>query len=802
MNYIKSCEKVFKTSIYLLVFLLPIFFLPWTSDVLDFNKQFLLIFLVFISFFAWMLKILISGKFKFTFTSVHIPLIVLFFVLLFSTLFSFYPYGSFWGWPQSTGESFLTFLCFVLFYFLIINIFEKQEVFRLIIYLLFSSFLAMLFGIFQLFNKFLLPFAFSKTSSFNTIGSTGSLAVLAAGLLPLLILLFIKTNKKLLKVFFAASIILSALVLILVNFHIAWWLVILGAVLVITLMAQKRDVIDNRWLILPMFFLAAALLFIFLKIQIPGLANRSIEVFLNQRASFDIAWKTLKEYPVLGTGQGSFIFDFAKHKSPNFNKSQLWNIRFGKAGSEFFNALATTGILGGLSLLALIGLFIFYGVKVLFIEQKKKRKQATIKAKEKGKGKESASTSVKTGAEDGVKNFFWVLSAGIFISFLVFTAGYFLYNSNLSLKFVYFLFLAAFIALNFPKKEFFLKPSSLPTLIFTFVFTLFFVFGLGVFILEVQRCVAAVDYQKGVNAWRQNNSEQAVEYVKKATRINPKVDLYWRQLSQLYIQRITEMVRDGKISKDEFNKRLQIYMNNAINSAKAAVDTNSKNVANWSNRAFVYQKLIGVINGTEDWAIKSYESALRLEPLNPYFPTQEGIIYVHQALRLPESGKDEKLELLEKAKVQFEKAIDLKSDYAPANFQLAMVYQYEGKQKEAIKRLEATRRIAPRDVGLAFQLGLTYYQNKDYEKARGEFERAVILNPNYSNALYFLGLVYNRLGLNNKALEQFERVADLNPDNKQVKKIIDNLKSGRNIMEGLVEKKPPEVPIKEKEKEE
>ena len=36
-------EKVAKASVYLAVFLLPLFFLPWTVNVLDFNKQALLI---------------------------------------------------------------------------------------------------------------------------------------------------------------------------------------------------------------------------------------------------------------------------------------------------------------------------------------------------------------------------------------------------------------------------------------------------------------------------------------------------------------------------------------------------------------------------------------------------------------------------------------------------------------------------------------------------------------------------------------------------------------------------------------
>ena len=787
LSFFDKCEIFSKISVYLLVFLLPIFFLPWTSNVLNFNKQALLIFLVFISFFSWMLKIIGSGKFKFTFSWIHIPLLVLLLVLFLSTLFSIYPYGSFWGWPLSTGESFLTFLSFFLLYFLVANIFEREEIFYLVIYLFFSVFLVMVFGILQLFGKFVLPFSFDKTFSFNTIGSVGNLSIFIASLLPLLLLLIIKVKNNLLRIFFITSAVLGISLLVLINFSVSWWLVIVGSILVITLMAQKRDIIDNRWLILPMFFLTIALLFVFLRLQVPGIPNHSAEIFLTQKSSSNIALKTLREKPVFGTGQGTFIFDFAKHKGKDFNKGQLWNIKFRKSGSEFFNELTTTGLLGTLSFLFLLLSFVFYGTKSLFIDGKKKSLS---------KNKEEDSKTEKETEE-----FFWVLSAGIFINFLVLSVGYFLYSLNLSLLFIYFLFLSGMVALFTSKRKFLLKPSSLSTLTFTFVFTLFFVFGLAIFILETQRYIAAVNYQKGISALRKNrNSEQAVKYIEGSAKISPDVDLYWRQLAQLYVQRIKETVRNKKISKDKKNRLIQFYINNAVNSAKAAVDTNSKNVDNWATRALVYQKLIGIIDGTDNWAIKSYDSASQLDPFNPYLPTQEGLVYVQQASLLPKDKKDEKNKILDKAKAQFEKAIDLKKDYAPANFQLAMVYQAEGKQEEAIKKLEATEKIDPFDIGLSFQLGLTYYQNKDFKKAEKEFRRVIALNPKYSNALYFLGLTYNKLGLNEKAIRQFEKVSKLNPNNQQVKKILDNLKSGKNIMEGLVKKQPPEVPIKEETK--
>ena len=312
-DLVKTCDKVSKTSIYLLVFLLPILFLPWTANVLDFNKQALLIVLVFVSLFAWILKILISGKASFNLSLVHIPIAVLFLVYAVSTAFSLWRYGSFWGWPQVSSESLLSLLGLLLLYFLVINIFEKKEVFYLMISLVISGFLAMLYGALQLFGKFLIPIGFTKAVSFNTIGGVNSLAVFAAILLPLIIILVTISTERYLRIFFIAAAALSAILLLLINFSIAWWLVIVGSALIIAFGIQKRDIFDSRWLILPMFFLALALFFSFFMFQIPPLSgDRPVEVFLTHRASFDIAWNALKENPVIGSGPGTFIYNFSK----------------------------------------------------------------------------------------------------------------------------------------------------------------------------------------------------------------------------------------------------------------------------------------------------------------------------------------------------------------------------------------------------------------------------------------------------------------------------------------------------------
>jgi tetratricopeptide (TPR) repeat protein len=249
-----------------------------------------------------------------------------------------------------------------------------------------------------------------------------------------------------------------------------------------------------------------------------------------------------------------------------------------------------------------------------------------------------------------------------------------------------------------------------------------------------------------------------------------------------------------KIQKGDTN--IQTEAAQAISLSKSATDLNPANVANWSVRGFTYQSLVGMAQGAEDWAIKCYEEASKLEPSNPYYLTQKGVMLLRKGIL--SQNDEEKNKFFAQAEDIFKKAIELKSDYAPAHFQLAMVSFNRGNLDEAISKMEETKNLAPFDVGLAFQLGVAYYQKGNYQKAKEELERAISIVPDYANALYFLGLTYDQLGERERAIEKFKRVSELNPDNEEVKKIISNLEAGKKALEGILPTVPPKTPIEEK----
>jgi tetratricopeptide (TPR) repeat protein len=774
-HFLKVCKLISNYSIYILVALVPILFLPITSDILDFNKQAVVIFLVFLSLFAQMVNILVSGKISLNLNKTHIAVIVLFLIYLVSTIFSQDKYGSFWGWPRVTSESLLTLICFSLLYFIISNIFSKKEIFISIVVFTLSCLLAVLFGMLQLFGLFIIPFDFAKLASFNTIGSVGNFGIFLAVLLPLLIVFEIVVSKKWLRIVYGIGIAVSIISLLLINYPLIWWSILISSVLFIAFGVFKRNFFDLRWLSIPIFFFVLALFFIIVNPLI-GVYQRPVEIYLNQSSTLDIALKTIKDKPILGSGPGTFIFDFSKYRKQEFNQSPLWSLRFDAGASKVLTNLTTTGILGLLALLALIGSVTYYGI--VFIT----RETEGING-----------TKIKIIERDSV---FRIIISGVFISFLVQAIIYFLYSSSFSLDFTFFFLIACFIGLISERKEYNLSPSSFLTLGFTLLFTLVFIFGLGLIILEGQRYIAEVNYKSGILAFASGQKEKGTLNFEKAISQNSNVDIYLTDLSQAYLSLVSDLIAKKDLSNSE-KERLSVLLNNSINASKIATEVNPNNVSNWAIHAFVYQNLIGIFPGSEDWAIKSYDKASSLDSKNPYYLTQKGIVFLTKAYGVDKDSAQAKKQDLDSAKIEFDKAIQLKSDYALARFQLAMVLQAQGKTDQVMPALQEAKKYALNDVGLSFQIGILYYQDKDYKNAQAEFERTISLNPDYANALYFLSLTYSALGQNGKAISTITKVLKLNPENQEVKKVLENLNNGIDPLSGIKEEVPAQLPVED-----
>ena len=756
-------EKISKGALYGAVFLLPLWFLPFTQNVLLYQKQTLLVLLVFIGLVAWLAKIVNQGEIRLRISFLYIPVALLLLGVGVSTLFSKWVSGSFWGWPLNLTDNFLTIVVFALFSFLIFQVVEdSKHLFRLLLALLISSGIAVLYTILQAYELYLLPIDFVKIATFNTLGSMNGVAIFSAVLLPLALALAI-VSKMLLRwiLWGVAGVLLAALVLL--NFQTAWIVLTVGlSVLLAFGMWNMKKKGEFGWVSFPMALIIMAVFFMVFQVSLPG-APRTIpvEVSLSQGATWNVAKSTLQERALFGGGPGTFVLQYAQYRPAELNQTVFFGTRFTSGASEILNWLVTKGAVGLLLLLALFGAIKVMGVKTLL-------------------------------RFEG-ENFTWMLGLGVFASLVSLIISTFLYPSSFMLWFLFWTLLGALAFVGVRKVSNF-TVANYPFLALgsSFVFLIVLIFGLGLLFVGGQKYVAEVQYLQGVRASTQGDLDGAIGKILSAANLNPAVDIYWRDLSQLYLTRVNQIAANPELSQEERQEQTQTAVSNSIAAARAATQVAPANVANWNVQGFVYRTLIG-IRGAEALAQEAYLKASELEPTSPFPWTELARSKVVQAQALGAQGAEEaRTQVLNEALENLNKALELKSDYAPAHFLTAVVYDQQGRSDEAVVKLEETKLIAsPNDIGLAFQLGVLYWQRKELDKAQSELELAIQINPNYSNARYILGLVHDAKGDKDAAKLEFSEVERLNPENQEIKKILANLENGLPALDGIEVAEPP-----------
>lgn len=756
----------------MVVFLLPLWFLPLTQNILVYQKQSLLVLLVFIALVAWLAKVVNQGEIYLKRSFIYIPVGLLLFGIGISTFLSRWTDASFWGWPLNLSDNFLTFLAFAVFSFLVLQVIENpKHLFRLLLLMLISSGIAVLYTLTQAYQLYLLPIDFTKIATFNTLGNMNGVAIFSAVLLPLaLVLAFV--SKMLLRwvVWLIASVLFAAVVLL--NFQTAWIVLTVGLLVLLAFgMWNMKKRGDFGWVSFPMVLIIVAVFFMIFQVTFPG-APRTIpaEISLNQRATWNIAKATLEERALFGSGPGTFILEYTKHRPAALNQTIFFGTRFSSGASEVLNWLVTKGAIGFLLLLGLFGTLKVVGVKTL------------MRLRE--------------------ENFSWMLGLGTFASLTALIVSTFLYPSSFILWFLFWILLGA-LAFISVKKVSHLTTITYPFLALgsSFIFLIILIFGLGLLFIGGQKYMAETQYLQGVRISQVGDLNGAIDKILSAVNLNPSMDLYWRDLSQLYLTQVNQIAGNEELSQEERLRQTQIAVSNTVAAVRSATEVAPENVANWNVRGFAYRSLIG-IQGAEVLAQEAYLKAAELEPTSP-FPWTElarSLVVQAQNLSQQEGAESVRIQVLENALKHLQTALKLKIDYAPAHFLTAVVYDQQGNSEEAVIKLEETKLIAsPNDIGLAFQLGVLYWQQKDLDKAQFELERAIEINPDYSNARYILGLVYDAKGDKVAASLEFSEVERLNPSNEEVKRILVNLRNGLPALEGieevqtLIEQTPPEI---------
>ncbi|TSD02645.1 MAG: Tfp pilus assembly protein PilF [Parcubacteria group bacterium Athens0714_16] len=782
MKKVFDFEKVSFVVLFLTIFLTPFFFIPSSSVGFNSVKTFLLYAGVILSFIFWFVAKLKEGKFEFPKSILFIFAGIVPLIYLISSLFSSSMKTSLLG-AGFEIDSFVTIVALFLLFILTTLLFKsKQKLLYLymgffvsVILVILFQFLRLVFG-----PEFLsLGVFFSPISSL--IGKWNDLAIFfgLSMVLMMSILEFLNITK-LMKIVSYIILLFSVVFLAIINFAMVWFAVgIFSLILfVYSLMFKTKEQMDNisendvsvkkKFPLISLVVFVISIAFVisggfFTETIASTFGISQLEARPSWQSTFEIAGKTFEESPVLGVGPNRFSSEWLKNKPEGINTTIFWNTDFNSGVSYIFSSIVTTGVLGFLSWILFIVVFLFVSVKGVF--------------------------NLK---EDLVKKSIVISS---FFGSVYLWAFSILYVPDIAMLSLTFVFSGILIASLYNDEAIkktnisFSKDSKMGIVVISVSVILLAATVLwGVFVTK--KFVSNVYFQKGVIAANVSGDVALSESnIKTAIKFD-KNDLFYRTLVQIDLVKLNQIAGQKDVEAKVLQEQFQNALGEAIDNAKTAVSIDGTNYLNWLVLGNVYEVVVPLkVEGAYQSAMASYQEALK-------YNSQSPSIYLTMA-KLEVLNKD-----IKKAKALIKTSLEKKNNYTEAFFLLSQIEVDQGNISAAISSVESASTLSPNDPTVFFYLGLLKYNNKNYSDAITALERSVILSPTYSNAKYFLGLSYQKVNRVTDAVAQFEDVKTLNPDNKEVEQILTNLKNGKDPFAGSATEQKPEnreeLPVKEK----
>jgi len=530
-------------------------------------------------------------------------------------------------------DSFINFLVYGLIFFLSSVFLEKKDIKTLLKFSLVGVFIACFFGLLQIIGKFIIPFDFTKQRTFQPIGSLFAWGVFSALGLFLLPVIDFKNGKGWSQKFFQQAkraiwlflLIFFSLSVIIFN-SLSLWLILAISLIFIAAYHFVFFAQSKRTIYL-LVCSAIALLFLLIGRYLFFLPPLPPELNLTFSSTASIVKSTLTNwrYLLLGSGPGTFEYDFLKFKPLGLNQTNFWSFRFSQGANSFLTFLVDLGILGFLSLTILLILFF----KSIFEEEDEK-----------------ISLLISPSFFLVVCLFFFpfFFSQGIFLSLFlgILTSS----NKRKEINLQFFSENLANLSRTSCKEK--MKVFSL----FLFFVLLTFL-NLAAICFFLKGYLAAFYYQKGLKKLRENNFTQANNFLSRAVVLDGSTDFYKRNLSQVLLQDGLQdlTAEDSQKNKEKQNLGLR-KVSLAISVAKNLADSHSFEPLNWENLGDIYQRIIPFSQGAEDFARNSYQKAIEIDSKNPRLPLNIAVTLVNsadkdKALGIQENWQ-EKLELAKK----------------------------------------------------------------------------------------------------------------------------------------------------------
>lgn len=360
-----------------------------------------------------------------------------------------------------------------------------------------------------------------------------------------------------------------------------------------------------------------------------------------------------------GSGYGTFLSDFTRFKAPeiNFNPA-LWATTFTSSSSYVLELIATTGILGLLSFLFIIGKLLktrskeanplFFAILILF----------------------AASFFLPFTL---INIFLIFVLLGLYVSYLFLLSDRRVYDLSISL-----------VALrhglisfqDVPENS---RPRKSDSVVFPIIVSVLIVLAAGFVSYQAVKLYSADTKMAASLSQANRNNGQAVYDLQLAALTDfPYRSDYYRIFSQINLALANSIVSGipaGTTPPEATRQTISSLLQQAVNNARAAVALAPTTSINWENLSQIYRSLIGVGQGAEEFTILTLNQAIALDPSNPLLRIELGGVYFQ-------------IQQYDAAQQQFLAAINLKPDLANAYFNLANAQEAANQLPQALASYE------------------------------------------------------------------------------------------------------------------
>ncbi len=616
------------------------------------------------------------------------------------------------------------------------------------------------------------PFDAFADRSVNLVGKWNDLGLLAT---LLILLSFARVElaapTKINRIATAVGGVILVALLGLVNFPLAWGLLLAGCIVIgiLSLLLQRADMRAESASasvtaasIIPWYSVAgAAVAILFLLYGASFNASltqlfpvSSLEVRPGLASTLDVINKARAgsfSRTMLGTGPSTFGEQWLIHKPAEVNQTQFWNLDFNVGYSTLATAFGTVGFLGAIAWLVPLLLLIAALVRAarLGVLSREERLTAAL------------------------------LSIGSL--FLMTTVVLYVPSQNIILL----AFVLSGAAFGFlwrqgrPAGDEAPMPSLFQGVGIIAVAGVLVVFTLVGTFVTARRFVAQAYTGAGLYELSLGQIDAALAHAARSQKIEMTADSL-RLQTDAGAQKLAQIAQDTTLKPEDARTQFTAQVQTVIPAGQAAIVASPMDYRGYYSLGRVYDLLASLkVDGAYQSAQAAYGAAAQRNPTNPSIPLALARLEASQGNA---QGTQDNIT----------KALTLKSDYTDAILFVVQINVANNDLKSAIQNTQIAVQTAPGVASIWFQLGLLYYSGNDSKNAIPPLEQAIVLVPDYANAKYFLALAYYAEGRQNDSLRLFQELAVSNPDNTEVKSIVANLQAGKKPLDGLEPQTAPE----------